>query len=158
MNAANIRATLAHHPGLAQAMAAMGGAILSGGTVAPRQRELAILRMGWNCQARYEFGQHTLMARSVGVSDSEITAVTEPLSVFEWSPHDRAVLEMVDELYHHDCVSDHTWQTLSAWYDGPLMLELMSVALFYRVVSGLLNSCGVELDPGVPGWPTEANQ
>jgi hypothetical protein len=26
-------------------------------------------------------------------------------------------------------------------------------ALCYRVVSGFLNSCGVELDDGVPGWP-----
>ena len=24
----------------------------------------------------------------------------------------------------------------------------------YRVVSGMLNSCGVQLDDGVPGWPT----
>ncbi len=25
--------------------------------------------------------------------------------------------------------------------------------LFYRAISGILNSCGVELDEGVPGWP-----
>ena len=29
-------------------------------------------------------------------------------------------------------------------------------ALTYRVVSGFLNSFGVELDDGVPGWPGES--
>jgi hypothetical protein len=31
----------------------------------------------------------------------------------------------------------------------------MAATLFYRMVSGLLNSCGVALDDGVPGWPGE---
>jgi len=36
---------------------------------------------------------------------------------------------------------------------GATIIELMGAALCYRVVSGLLNSCGVQLDEGVPGWP-----
>ena len=33
------------------------------------------------------------------------------------------------------------------------LIELVIVAGFYRMVSGFLNTMGVELDPGVPSWP-----
>ena len=39
--------------------------------------------------------------------------------------------------------------------DRPLV-ELVVVAGFYRMVSGFLNSAGVQLDAGVPGWPEGA--
>ncbi len=34
------------------------------------------------------------------------------------------------------------------------MLHLVMAAGCHRLVSGVLNSCGVQLDDGVPGWPT----
>jgi hypothetical protein len=33
----------------------------------------------------------------------------------------------------------------------------MCSTLGYFIVSGLINSLGVELDKGVPGWPTAIN-
>ena len=102
MNAHNVRATLATNPTVAGGMAAMGRALLQEGTIAPRARELVILRMGWNCQSRYEFGQHTLMARTVGVSDAEIQLLTRPLELGSWTAPDRALLEMVDDLYRDE--------------------------------------------------------
>ena len=153
MNAHNVRATLATNPTVASGMAAMGRALLQEGTIPPRARELLILRMGWNCQSRYEFGQHTLMARTVGVTDREIELLTRPLELGEWNAQDRALLEMVDDLYRFDCVSEQTWTELIAHFDHHDILEYMAAPLFYRMVSGMLNSCGVELDDGVPGWP-----
>ncbi len=153
MNAHNVRATLATNPTVAGGMAAMGRALLQEGTIPARAREMVILRMGWHCQSRYEFGQHTLMARSVGVSDAEIELLTRPLELGSWSAPDRALLEMVDDLHHDDCVSERTWTELVAHFDHHDILEYMAATLFYRMVSGILNSCGVELDDGVPGWP-----
>lgn len=153
MNAHNVRATLATNPTVASGMAAMGRALLQEGTIPPRARELVILRMGWLCQSRYEFGQHTLMARTVGITDAEIQLLTRPLELGSWSASDRALLEMVDDLYRDDCVSDATWADLLAHFDHHAILECMAATLFYRMVSGILNSCGVELDEGVPGWP-----
>ena len=37
-----------------------------------RERELAILRTGWLCRARYEWGQHVEVARRGGMSDTDI--------------------------------------------------------------------------------------
>jgi len=152
-NAVNVSATLAHNPVVSRAVGRSAGTILGEGTVAPRQRELAILRMGWNCQAVYEFGQHTLFGRAAGLSDDEIWLVTRPVSEGSWAPADRAVLELVDDLYTDDCVSDTTWSEASRHFSGAEVIEFIAAAGCYRMVSGLLNSCGVALDDGVPGWP-----
>ena len=149
----NVHKTLAHNPAVAAGIRALGGAVLNEGIVAPRLREIAILRMGWNCQSRYEFGQHTLVARSLGMSEAEILHLTRPPETWPWAPGELAIIAMVDDLHADDCVSDTTWQELEEHYSHAEILELMTAALCYRLVSGLLNSCGVELDDGVPGWP-----
>ena len=152
-NAVNVVATMGHHPDFARAFRGLTQFVLSEASVPRRQRELVILRMGWNCQARYEFGQHTLMARANGVEDAEIAAVTRPLSSHPWSDEDRALLQMVDDLHADDCVSDATWAELASRWTTPEIIEFLGSALTYRMVSGFLNSFGVELDEGVPGWP-----
>jgi hypothetical protein len=60
---------------------------------------------------------------------------------------------MCDELCADDCVSGETYARVAATHDEAEMLELVVVAGFYRLVSGFLNTFGVQLDPGVPGWP-----
>jgi len=154
-NAVNVVATMGHHPQLAKALRGLTQLVLYEASVPRRQRELVILRMGWNCQARYEFGQHTLMARDNGVSEAEIHAVTRPLVSHAWGREDRVLLQMVDDLYTDDCVSDGTWEELASLWSTPEIMEFLTSALTYRVVSGFLNSFGVELDDGVPGWPGE---
>jgi 4-carboxymuconolactone decarboxylase len=50
-------------------------------------------------------------------------------------------------------VSDPTWTALSQHFDDEQMVELLVLAGYYRMISGFLNSAGVQLDEGVPGWP-----
>ena len=61
-----------------------------------RERELVILRVGWNAQAKYEFGQHTVIGLEAGVTDEEIKAVTRPIPMGDWSADDAALLQMCD--------------------------------------------------------------
>ena len=109
--------------------------------------------MGWNCQAVYEFGQHTLFGRAAGLSDNEIYLTTRPATEGPWSAADRVILELVDDLYTDDCVSDATWAEATTHFNTADMIHLIAAAGCYRVVSGFLNSAGVQLDEGVPGWP-----
>jgi hypothetical protein len=62
---------------------------------------------------------------------------------------------MCDELCARDCVSDDVWGRLAAVHAPDVLVELVVVAGFYRLVSGFLNTMGVQLDAGVPGWPGE---
>jgi 4-carboxymuconolactone decarboxylase len=47
-----------------------------------------------------------------------------------------------------------TWDGLSATYDEAQLLEAVLLVGFYRMLAGLVNTIGVEREPGVPGWPT----
>ncbi len=153
VKAANVVATLSHNRTIRDAVNALSQAVLFKGDLPRRQVEIAVLRMGWNCQAVYEFGQHTLFGRHAGLTDEEIYYTTRPVALGGWSPADAAILQLVDDLYADDCVSDATWAEASIHFTDHDLIHLIATAGCYRMVSGFLNSAGVVLDDGVPGWP-----
>ncbi|MPY92189.1 MAG: carboxymuconolactone decarboxylase family protein [Acidimicrobiia bacterium] len=153
-NAVNVSATLANSKVLGKIIAGSAGVVMGASNTEPRLREIVILRMGWNCQSVYEFGQHQMFGRSVGLGDAEIYAVTRPLSQGRWGPAEAALLQMVDDLHADDCVSDATWADLCGHFEPSLVMEYVGAAMSYRMVSAILNTCGVQLDEGVPTWPT----
>lgn len=149
----NIFGTLGHHPKLLKRFNLLGGFLLNKGLLPPRERELVILRVGANARAEYEFGQHTVIGLQCGLTQTEIEAVVREPGAHDWSDGDRALIALADDLHADDCVSDDTWaQLATAWNDAELA-ELLVVAGFYRLVSGFLNSTGVQLDDGIPGFP-----
>lgn len=149
----NIFGTLGRHPKLLKRFNLLGGFILNKGLVPARERELVILRVGANARAEYEFGQHTIIGRDCGLTDDEVTALTRDPADHPWSPGDRALIALADDLHADDCVSDATWSQLAESWDDAQLIEFLVVAGFYRLVSGFLNSTGVQLDDGVPGFP-----
>ena len=150
---ANVAGTLGLHPELATAFRTLAGFIVNEASTPRRQRELVILRTGWNCGAQYEFGQHTILGRAAGITEAEIVALTRPLTTFPWAQDDRLLLEMADELYTDFCVTDATWASLAARWSPQEILEFVMAVGCYFMVSGMLNTFGVELDEGVTGWP-----
>ena len=154
INAVNVTATMAHNRTMAKAIGSFAQTVLFAGELPRRQVEIAVLRMGWNCQAIYEFGQHTLFGLDAGLSSEEIYFTTRPISLGAWSEADAAILQLVDDLYADDCVSDATWAEANRHFSPPDVIHLLAAAACYRVISGFLNTAGVQLDEGVPGWPT----
>ena len=154
INAVNVAATMAHNRTISRAIGKFAQTVLFDGELPRRQVELAVLRMGWNCQAIYEFGQHTLFGRDAGLTAEEIYLTTRPASDGPWSEPDRVILQLVDDLYTDDCVSDSAWQEANKHFSVPDVIHLVASAGCYRTVSGFLNSAGVQLDECVPGWPT----
>ncbi|WP_051062901.1 carboxymuconolactone decarboxylase family protein [Ilumatobacter nonamiensis] len=152
----NIFGTLGRHPKLLKRFNLLGGFILNKGLVPERERELVILRVGANARAEYEFGQHTVIGRRCGLTDDEIAALTRDPSDHAWSPADLALIALADDLHDDDCVSDATWSSLADTWTDEELIELLVVAGFYRLVSGFLNSTGVRLDDGIPGFPPGA--
>ena len=149
----NIFATLAHHPAVLKRFLNYAGYFLNKGVLPAREREIVILRVGWKCQSVYEFGQHTLIGKRVGLTDVEISALASDASRYAWSSGDAALIAMCDELCDHNCVSDETWRNLAARWNEAELTELVMVAGTYRLVSGYLNTMGVQLDADTPGWP-----
>ena len=149
----NIFATLAHHPKALKRWIVFGNHVMAKSTLPDRERELVILRVGWRCGSDYEFGQHTLIGRGVGLSDEEIARVaTEDLD--GWSEADALWLRAADELVADHGLSDATWAELSEDLDSLQLIDLVLAVGQYALVSSLLNTFGVQREQGVPGWPT----
>lgn len=149
----NIMRTLAHNDQVFKRFNRFAGGLLFRGELPEREREIVILRVGWNCRAVYEFGQHTVIGRRAGLSDDEIRRLCLPADRSGFTGDDAVLVAMADELCDDDCVGDETWALLEKRWNPAELVELVVVAGTYRLVSGFLNTMGVELDEGVPGWP-----
>jgi alkylhydroperoxidase family enzyme len=151
----NIFRTVARNEPLMRGFLALGSHLLGRHGLPPREREIVILRVGWRAQSEYEFGQHTRIGLSVGLTEEEIGWLADAGSP-SWSAADAALVAMVDELCADDVVSDATWSALADRWSAEQLLELLVLAGYYRLVSGMLNSAGVALEPETPGWPAGA--
>lgn len=148
----NVFRTLAVHPDLLRRWLVFGTHVVAKSTLDPRDRELAILRTGWRSDCAYEFGQHSVIGRDAGLTDEEIRRVTDE-DAAGWSERQHLVLRAVDELCADATIADETWTGLTGHFDEQQLLDLVFTVGQYRLVSMALNSIGVEIDPGFPGFP-----
>ncbi len=121
-------------------------------TLAPRERELLILRIGWLCQAEYEWGQHVLFGRQAGLSDEEIARIKKGPDDPAWDPFDASLLRAADELHAEALISDATWAALGERYNTQQLMDVVFTVGQYNLVSMALNTFGVQLDKGVKGF------
>ena len=149
----NLLTTLANHPKFFEKYMGIAPYFASESTLPPREREILILRMGWICRAEFEFGWHTLYGKSAGLTDDEIKRITEGPKAAGWDPFDATLLLAVDELYYDAFITDATWNALAKRYNQQQLMDVVVTVGQYNLVSMLLNSFGVKLDEGVPGFP-----
>lgn len=148
----NIFKTLANHPDLARRWMVFANHILGKSTLAIRERELVILRIGYLCQSGYEWGQHVLIARQAGMSDTEIRSASSGPDTPGLSELDRLLLAATDELHADAHISTATWQALEKHLSKQQLMDLVFTVGQYNLVSMALNSFGVQADEGLPGW------
>src|SRR5262249_21270347 len=121
----NIFRTLAAHPKLLRQWLVFGNYILYKSTLPPRERELVILRIGWLCQAEYEWGQHVVIGKRAGLTDDEIKLIKEGPGAAGWNEFDALLLRAVDELHAHAFISDAVWNALAASYSAQQLIDLV---------------------------------
>ena len=151
-NVLNIFRTLANHPDLARRWMVFANHILGKSTLPVRERELVILRIGYLCQAGYEWGQHVLIAREAGMTDEEIRSCKTGPDTPGLSELDQLLLKATDELHGDAHVSDDTWNGLTGHLSQQQLMDLVFTVGQYNLVSMALNSFGVQGDEGLPGW------
>jgi 4-carboxymuconolactone decarboxylase len=149
----NIFSTLARHRSLFTRWMRFGGYLLGGGVLPARERELLILRTGYNCGSAYEWGQHVRLALAVGLARAEIERVAEGPEADGWSEADRTLLRAADELNRDAKISSDTWARLAGTYDERGLIEITMLVGQYHMVAFALNSLEVELDEGLEGLP-----
>jgi 4-carboxymuconolactone decarboxylase len=149
----NLFTTMANHPKLMKRWLVFGGHVLSKSTLPARERELVILRVGWRCGSDYEFGQHTLIGRDVGLDDEEIRRTTVD-GLDDWSDDDAALVTAADELVADQRIGDATWARLQQRWSTEQLMDLVFTVGQYVTVCMALRTFGVQRDAGVPGFPT----
>lgn len=145
----NIFGTLGHHPDMLRRWLVFATHVLSKNTLAERDRELLILRTGWNCASRYEFSQHVVIGLRCGVTAAEIEMVKAGPAA-GWSGVDRLLLEAADQLHQHSDLDDPTWAALNVAFSTEQVLDVIATVGNYHLVAMFLNGTRVQLDPGVP--------
>lgn len=106
-------------------------------------RELLILRVAWRTRSGYEWGQHSRMGADAGLTAAQIEAVTEGPSSSVWTPLERTLLRVADEMIDDHVVSDATWAELAAHFAPAEIFELLFVVGGYLCLAGVLNSIGL---------------
>jgi alkylhydroperoxidase family enzyme len=149
----NIFTTLAHHEDLTRAWLPFAGFLLGAGVLPARERELLILRTGYNCRSPYEWGQHVRLSEGLGLEREELLRVANGPEADGWSAADAALLRAADELHGQAKISEPTWSELSERYDERGLIEIAMLVGHYHMVAYALNSLGVELDEGLEGLP-----
>lgn len=148
----NIFATLARHPQLLKRWLVFAGHVLNKSTLPEREREIAILRMGWLCSAEYEFGHHVAIGKQAGLSDDDIKRITEGPDAAGLDPFEATLIRAVDELHSNTFIGDQTWKALAEGYSTEQLLDFLFAAGQYKLVSMVLNSVGVQLEEGFAGF------
>lgn len=142
--------TMLKNPGVFRAQMDMGTAIFLG-TLPKRERELAVLRVGWLCGAPYEWGEHVDIAKRYGVTGEEVERTTVGSAAPGWSEHDRAILKGVEELFDNKAVSQETWDTLAKTWNEAQMLEFPVMVGMYVTTAFVQNSVRTRLAEDNPG-------
>jgi 4-carboxymuconolactone decarboxylase len=148
---AEYHATLLRHPELYRRHSELAIQLFRG-ALTPRQRELAILRTAWLCEAPYEWGEHVALGKSAAkLTSEEIERVTEGSRAPHWNDQDRAIIRAVEELHADAFVSDETWNDLARFMDEKQLLELPILIGQYQGLAYFLNTLRARLKPTNPG-------
>ena len=145
----NVFGTLAHHPTLLREWLGFATYALTRSTLDPRVRELVVLRTGWRTGSPYEWGQHVVVARTVGITDAEVARVADGPDSPDWTAAEAAAIRAADELHDRSTITDATWSELVAHYEPRQVLDLVFLVGEYHLVAFALNTCRVMRDDGV---------
>jgi 4-carboxymuconolactone decarboxylase len=149
----NVVGTLARHWEAYKKFLVWGRHVLGDtSTLPPRERELLILRTGWLCHSEYEWGQHVVIGKKAGLTETEIARIKEGPDAAGWDPFDATLLRAADELHKDTLISDATWGSLSKKYTTEQLMDVVFAVGQYTLVSMSLNTFGVQLDKGVRGF------
>lgn len=137
---------MANHPKLNLAWGAYNKFIMQDLELAPKLREIAILRVGHRYNNAYEWFHHCNIGRSVGLSDAQIEAVKAGPSDPIWSELEAHVLKAVDELVDRAETTDDTWAVLMKHLGPKQLMELLYAIGTYGLIAWVFNSMRVPLE------------
>jgi len=126
----------------------MAGGLLDRGSISLREREIVIDRTCARCGSEYEWGVHVaFFAERVGLTREQMTATCAASSESDaFTPRERLLLRLVDDLHDRAAVGDELWAALRAHWSDEQLIELVALVGFYHLISFVTNALRLPLE------------
>jgi 4-carboxymuconolactone decarboxylase len=121
--------------------------------IPPRDRELALLVLGRELRAEYEWHHHVPVAYDEGISLTEIRAIADG-DYSGFADHEVALMEYA-ELFTRRQVDQEAHDRVAATYSDETMLGLSMLLGFYIFLAYTLAALDVDLEEEFVGWKLE---
>ena len=147
--------TLAVHDGLFARMRPLGAGILGHPRLAPRDREILILRTCARAGAEYEWGVHAqAFGSAVGLTDRQIQATAIAAADHEaWSAEDSQLVAAADALFDGGWIPDALWTAPAARPRDDQLPALVTVVGWYGRLADCIRAARREPDPWAARFP-----
>ncbi len=111
-----------------------------------RKREIAVLRVAHVTRARYEWVQHVVVARGVGLTQPEIDAIAVDGPVVELDEEGCLLCRVADEISRDVRLSDVALAAIVERYGERQAMELILCCAYFNMLSRVLESARVPLE------------
>ena len=139
-----------HRPDLGNVIQRLGGRLRFHGTLPGAAREIAILVVGAKWTAEYEWWAHARIALREGVSEEVIDAIRRGERPPLPDPVEHAVYDFTAALLETGKVEPGVYDAAHARIGDAGIVELVTLAGYYTMVSFTLNAFEVPLPAGEP--------
>ncbi len=133
-------------PELASAVADLGAALRFSGTLPAADRELAILTVGAEWGALFEWTTHEPIAREAGVDPAGIDVLRTQSSIEGLAQRPRLVIRVARALCREHTLDDALYAEALATFGESMLVELVTLVGFYCLISCVLRGFAVEPD------------
>jgi alkylhydroperoxidase family enzyme len=115
-----------------------------------RKREIAVLRVAHVTRAGYEWFQHVIVAKRVGVTDQEIEKIAVDSPVTGLDEEANLLCRVADEISNEVRLSDDALQQILDRYGTRQATELILCVSYFNLLSRFLESTRVTLEEESP--------
>lgn len=145
-NPPNLFLTMSRHRRLFRGWLRFASRLMPGGSLSRLDTEMVILRVAHLRDSAYELEQHRRLARKAGLDPADIDRVAGGPSAEGWSPRQRVLLEVTDELIGAGDVGDETWTRLNQHLDERRIIELVMLVGHYDMLATFIRTLRIEPD------------
>jgi alkylhydroperoxidase family enzyme len=120
--------------------------LLSTSTLPVKQRQIAIMRTAWLCDAAYMWSSHLNTSMLFGLDPAMFGPIQNGAEDPYFSDFEGVVVAATDELVTRHEVGEASWNLLMAEWDNQQMLDFLFTVGAYVLTAGVMRSTGVERD------------
>ena len=135
---------LMHSPGLAQKVMEAGAQVRLGSTLSQVEREIAVIAVSREKDARYEWAAHVRAGRTAGMREEVIEAVRHRADVSGLDPDERDIVMFVRQLLQTNKVEQPLFDALVLRHSERWVVELAGTVGQYQYISAINNTFEVE--------------